>query len=354
MTTNVFFLIVIFFSSAVFAQVERNQPIKNQESRTNLQINEAENKGAQPKESDFEKAYNQSYQNRNSRTFDVKSKNELQTLAAGKLVSSPKSAEANLAAFRVGQWDLLKASYLETAYKLDPRNAEVLKDFAIYNHLIQQDAKSRTALKTLVNGKVINKDVLDYSVNALLSCPQNATLIVHAREDVLPLLFAQKILQKRTDIKVLSLDWLNSPQFKVNLQAEGYKLPISSNVNVLYLMNFLDLNSSRNLCLSLTIPKSYLQMNISNLYLTGLIFRFRKDAIDASDINRGLYLEILKMTGIENKEHPVTKNYLPFLLQLQQENSSDMSFPNVQLSEQLIQLAQKWKLEPYVQIPLEK
>ena len=122
----------------------------------------------------------------------------------------------------------------------------------------------------------------------------------------------------------------------------------------LYLMNLLDLNGNRNLCLSLTIPKSYLQKNISNLYLTGLIFRFRKDAIDASDINRALYLEVLKMNGIENKEHPVTKNYLPFLLQLQQENRSDNSFPNDLLNEQLIQLAQNWNLESYIQKSLEK
>jgi len=78
-------------------------------------------------------------------------------------------------------------------------------------------------------------------------------------------------------------------------------------------------NNTRNIALSMTIPKEYLLPIQENLFVTGLVFEYKTD-LSYQNSARNEYLwnyEFIKLiiTDASNeKERQLTANYLPMLL----------------------------------------
>jgi hypothetical protein len=255
-------------------------------------------------------------QQRTQRTYNVSQETELQGLCQQVAAESPASFESLLFYYETGQYDLTRASALLKAYEMNPLNIDVRKQMLIYNFLLNKKDETRAALIDIFNANVYPTAIQNYGVDVLKSVPQNGILITHGTEDSFGALYAERVLRKREDVTIICLDWLNSPQWRANLKAQGIKLPNSDFIDVKYLEELCHLNQNRNVALSLTIPKEYFLPMLSNLYISGLVFEYKEVPTDNSLTNEVLWRTTLEKKLIETKDHDLVLNYIPMMAQL--------------------------------------
>lgn len=283
--------------------------------------------------------------NRTRRTFTISEKNEMTQVLNQMMAMEPRNLKTLVGIYQLSQYDLTSGAAIEEAYKISPRNTDVQRKMALYCHLMNRSTQSKTLLRALVANGGLKRELTWYAKDMLLSCPQDGMLLVHAEEDALAVLYAQQILNVRTDVQVIALDWMNSPQFRQTLKAKGMRLPKGSTINVSFVRDFCALNVNQNLALSLTIPREYMSPILENLYLTGLVFRFRTDVIDVSDINSDLFVNQMRMELVKNPDHPIAANYLPFLLQLKQEQHNHPQLSESKLEAHINRIVSLLKLQ---------
>jgi hypothetical protein len=122
-------------------------------------------------------------------------------------------------------------------------------------------------------------------------------------------------------VKVISLDFLQSPQYRQALEGKGYVLPKSTKIDVGYLSQFCYLNADKELFLSVTIPRSYLEPLSKKLFPVGVTFEYTdKPAEDLPIRQENLWFEQLNKYGLTEGEErsKFAMNYIPLLLYLEQ------------------------------------
>jgi len=297
----------------------------------------------------FLNAYRSYSHSRSSRTFTASQKLELEALLQQMSLERPNDFATLYGYYQLGQHDLHRGPALEKAYELRVNDAEVRKSMAIYKYLLAQNAEAKTFVQALFAKGVYSSALGLYGADMLRSCPQNAVLVVHGQEDALALLYAQLVLQERKDVQILSLEWLNSPQFQQKLKRDAWVLPLRGSVDVAYLKALCEMNPERNMHLSFTLPKEYLEPLALKLYLRGLVFAYSEMAQDMSEENVQLYKQGLRPQLDKTKAEPFMVNYLPFLLQLQKENAQRPKLDLLQLESQIVQLARLLHVQQQVE-----
>lgn len=324
-----------FWTSSLFAQ--GNEPIKARQSNAIEQNNLQPALETQEEEElnspadlrrklnanqllgDLESEYLRLYQQLNTRTINSKQQNDLMSKYQALNQKDRESVNGLLTSYRIQQLDLNAGNLLEQAYKKSAANLEVNKEMALYNHLLGKAKTRNKHLVFLAAKKAFSEDLLLYAEHLLRSCPANATLIAHAKTDALALLYIQSIRKVRKDITVLSLDWFNSPQYTQRLKSAGYGLPSQKAVDANYLNNFLKMNASKSIALSTSISAVYLNANLNDLYLRGVVFEFSMRPLDQSDVNLDLLQNDFQSLNQTSSSFQYKHNYLPFLIQHYQE-----------------------------------
>jgi hypothetical protein len=133
----------------------------------------------------------------------------------------------------------------------------------------------------------------------------------------------QQIVQGiHPEIKLISLDLLQSETYRNGLAQAGYILPSETVINTDYLSSFCSLNNDKKLALSMTIPKDYLLPIQSFLFPVGLVFEYRKE-YSISEPSLVARNEQLWNTSLEKQNvyqyksmesNNLSSNYLPMLL----------------------------------------
>ena len=148
----------------------------------------------------------------------------------------------------------------------------------------------------------------------------NSTLITHGFEDTYGVLFNQFSHQLRSDVKVISLDFLQSPQYRKALEVKGYVLPKSTKIDVGYLSQFCYLNAEKELFLSVTIPRNYLDPLSKKLFPVGLTFQYVDAPSEDLPVRQeNLWFYQLNKYGLNEGEErsKFAMNYLPLLMYLE-------------------------------------
>jgi hypothetical protein len=146
-------------------------------------------------------------------------------------------------------------------------------------------------------------------------------LITHGVEDTYAVLYLQESKKMRIDVQVLSLDWFQNKEFREFVNSHYYELPKSNQIDINYLNQFCQLNASKKLSLSFTLPSPYFQPMKSSLYVHGLVavYSNQSDELNVIDANVNFYntfdlKRILKPTS--ERETDLSSNYLPMLITL--------------------------------------
>jgi hypothetical protein len=234
---------------------------------------------------------------------------------------SPNSWEYQLAYYLAGNYNLDRSPALEKAYQMNPENLEVQKQYVSLKLMNGDTISVQNALSLMSVNDVITLEVETYTSDVLTSCTMNSTLITHGFEDTYGALLNQFSHQQRLDVNVVSLDFMQSPQYRKALEGKGYVLPKSTKIDVGYLSQFCSLNADKALFLSVTIPRNYMDPIAKKLFPVGLTFQYtEKPAEDLPIRQETLWFEQLNKYGLTEGEErsKFAMNYIPMLLYLEQ------------------------------------
>ena len=234
---------------------------------------------------------------------------------------SPNSWEYHLAYFAAGNYNLDRSQALEKAYQLNPENLEVQKQYVSLKYMEGDTLSAQNMLSTMSLNELISLEVERYTSDVLTSCSMNSTLITHGFEDTYGTLFNQFSHQQRMDVNVVSLDFLQSPQYRITLEEKGYVLPKTTKIDVGYLSQFCYLNADKELFLSVTIPRTYFEPISKKLFPVGVTFQYANaPADDLPDRQENMWFYQLNKFGLTEGEDrsKFAMNYIPLLLYLEQ------------------------------------
>ncbi len=337
------FLFVVLFSVSVVAQTieeEKSERKKSQQSKSNAApayLNESELElDETTKGSTFSNVQSSVISNASlniQKTFD-----EIKRMSDQKTPTSQQVQKLNfelikikninqnafeyyLYNYKIGNYDFERIEDLKMAAKLQPNHPEVIKSLSAF-HYIQGDKELlKEQLSKMHSAKHFSSELTGFAEDVLNSMPDNAILLTHGEDDTYPLLIEQYINNTRQDVKVISLDHLQSEVYRNRLKNDGVRIPTGNKINTEYFKDFVSQNSE-NLVVATSLPQSYLKTVSNSISVEGLGFKVSSNqnsnaqqrkivTIYNQHIDKSLNQKI--SSGGYNK---VLSNYLPFLFEI--------------------------------------
>lgn len=255
-----------------------------------------------------------------SRTPTLEQQAEMNTAIDYYKLNAPESFEYHYFTYIAGNYNLDLIMHLEKAKELKPTNSDVIVQMAAYHTIISDTNASSKELSQLVQLGKIEADVLTYDNALLNSVSTNGVLLTHGFDDAYGSFYLQQNNNVRNDVKIVSLDLMQSKVYRDSLQKDGFQMPNSQVVDVQFFQDFCAQNQSKNLNLSLTFPKPYLQPQINQLEVQGLVYVFKNPSKNMASENQKIWKTFSLSKSFENvnteKGKQLTANYLPMLFYL--------------------------------------
>jgi hypothetical protein len=230
-------------------------------------------------------------------------------------IINAKSFEYNLLNYQVGNYDFSRIANLRAAEKQQPNNATVLKELSAYFYIMHEETVLKQYLTKLANQMIFSNDLQMYAENTLQSLPLKSILLTHGENDTYPLLIQQKIKNTRTDVEIISLDHLQSKEYRNRLKKSGFLFPKNDFIDTQFFEEFMRLNNSKNIIVAASFPRPYLAKGGKDLKSVGLGFNTSSKFDDVANVV--LYEKSLKSSINKHvnqaKEKQILGNYLPFL-----------------------------------------
>lgn len=239
--------------------------------------------------------------------------------------NDPNSFEYHYFKYVSGNYNVEWYAHLEQAKKLKPNNLDVAVQLVAYHYIMDQPIALNEQLSMLFQSGKIEPEMLVYSKHLLQSVEEGGVLITHGFDDTYSALYVQQIQKQRTDVNIISLDFLQSTYYRKKLENSGLKMPANSAVDVSFLEKLCNSNSWAKMHLSVTLPKPYLQPVVNQLSVVGLTFRYDVSKSSYLQKNEELW-ELWKTEIFSYTKEPVKKlssNYLPLLFYLRAEKKQD-------------------------------
>lgn len=176
-----------------------------------------------------------------------------------------------------GNHDLSRTASLEEAYKLQPRDGDLLRQL-IANKLISGDKPKATkyAAEWQATGQA-SIAYFNYAYNVLQSVAQNCVLITNGEFDTYPIL-QQQGKSIRTDVGILNLSLAKKSANRARIFRNlGLKLPdndSTADFNADYIGRIAAANPEKKIYLAATVSGKLLTAMQNELYVTGLAFRY--------------------------------------------------------------------------------
>jgi len=230
---------------------------------------------------------------------------------------APNSFEYHYFKYAAGNYNTELVADLNEAEKLRPRNIDVLIQKTAYNIIIDNKVTAISYLKRIYSSGKLSKSVVNYAEDILFSVPKNGTLITHGFDDFYGTYYAQSVNKTRPDVKIISLELLQSETYRKNLKKKGYQIPSSKIVDIQFFKKLCSENSSKEISVSVTTPKEYLRPIAKKLFLSGLVMMYSNSPKENFNRNEHLWNFDLKKHLVENavneKSKQLSANYLPML-----------------------------------------
>ncbi len=272
-------------------------------------------------------------QNPSSRTASKSEENQLEqsVIKMKSLVKTDKDLiEANILYYDQGNYNALRFPQLQQALQLNPSHAEGIRLW-IANSLVTGDTVSlKMAIQRARDLGHIPQEITCYSKDLLASVPEKTVLITHGTWDTYGAI-NEMMLQNRKHLEVISLDLLQSPQYRQLLSNKGFIVPLQSKVDIAYFKDFVNMNPTKKFAFSMTIPSAYLMQFESQLAPNGLVFLY-PDAMNEDQwlLNNEQFLESFSYLDCGSEpskefEH-LQGNYEPMLTTLEVLSSNKDDF----------------------------
>ncbi|TNE54602.1 MAG: hypothetical protein EP338_07220 [Bacteroidetes bacterium] len=192
----------------------------------------------------------------------------------------PNSFEYNYFKYASGNHNTDWYKYLQKAEKFKPNNTDVISLMVAYHSIEGNDQQMKNYLKRLLSSGRLEEELLVYAKHLLDGVSKGGALITHGFDDTYSVLYQQAVKGYRSDVYVISLDFIQSKQLRRTLAEKAYKVPVSMVVDVRFLKEFCEQNKGKKLFLSMTIPKPYLKAIVNDLGISGLAFEYGRESSD--------------------------------------------------------------------------
>jgi hypothetical protein len=261
----------------------------------------------------------QSSSQRTQRTPSAAQQTQMNKVVDDLEQNAPESFEFHYFKYVAGNYNVGLVDDLKKAESLRPQNSDVQIQLAAYNIIVNDPKNAKVYLEKLVKSTRLSQEVLDYAEDLLKSVPDNGTLITHGFDDTYACYYLQSVRKIRSDVRLISLDFLQSEKYRTDLKTAGYLFPEKEIIDISYLQEFCSINESKSLAISMTTPKEYLVPIQQNLFAVALVFEYHKE-LTYNNFFRNDYLwnEELTKTLIKkattDKAKQLSANYLPMLL----------------------------------------
>jgi hypothetical protein len=261
----------------------------------------------------------QSSSQRTQRTPSAAQQTQMNKVVDDLEQNAPESFEFHYFKYVAGNYNVGLVDDLKKAESLRPQNSDVQIQLAAYNIIVNDPKNAKVYLEKLVKSTRLSQEVLDYAEDLLKSVPDNGTLITHGFDDTYACYYLQSVRKIRSDVRLISLDFLQSEKYRTDLKTAGYLFPEKEIIDISYLQEFCSKNESKSLAISMTTPKEYLVPIQQNLFAVALVFEYHKE-LTYNNFFRNDYLwnEELTKTLIKkattDKAKQLSANYLPMLL----------------------------------------
>ena len=324
---------------------KKDRSLKKKAEKSVYDSYELEESAAEPKldaqsvykavESNFNINEIQSNTQRTQRTPSVAQQNEMDNAVEYFKNTSPSSFEYNYFNYSAGNHDVSREQNLIVAENLRPSNSDVHVQKAAFHIIKNEKSKAIVYVEKLIEAKRLSNSTLEYGKDLLRSVRQNGTLVTHGFDDNYAAWYAQNKFGIRKDVTLVSLDFLQSDYYRLQLKNKGYLVPQAKVVNVDFFTAFCNMNKGKNVSASLTIPKEYFAKVLPNLFVTGLVFEYHTGSFNNFSRNDELWKIELSKSLIadahDEKAKQLSSNYLPMLFQLRKVYNQRGDVKTVQL-----------------------
>jgi hypothetical protein len=194
----------------------------------------------------------------------------------------PETYEYHYISYLNGNYDPSEVNHLQRAYELRPSSVELYDDFVAHYEIVNNKLKKTEFCQKLNSSNDIHKDVMNYNYNVLMSLDPNAILITNGKNDTYPIWMWQEVKNVRKDVTVLNLDLLQVDEYRTRKLKE---LNLSSgqaieNNQTAFLKDLASRNQGKLIYLALTVSPKVVRTLQTNLYVTGLAFKYSAGAMD--------------------------------------------------------------------------
>lgn len=291
-------------------------------------VEEKKAEGTVPSQEEQYKVRFESSQMNSSRQYNRRSATpaEQTTMDAGAAFyrnNAPNSFESHFFTYLSGHYNTELYPDLKAAAEMHPENPEVQQQLAAYHIITGSPVKAVTEIKGLINNGKLTAGQLAYAEDLLLSADTGSTIVLHGFEDMFATYYVQNTSSVRTDVQLLSLDFMQSPQYREQWKTDAWKLPETNMIDTAYLESLCSGNPDKLLQLSMTLPRNYFVAIQDRLYPVGLTFCYSEELLLNFEANERLWKSTLKKELINRKFNDSGDqwgtNYLPMLLSLRRQ-----------------------------------
>jgi hypothetical protein len=338
-----FFIFALLFSFSLVAQATKSEKTENKKTRVNNtnatpeQYNEPELElDEAPTGSAFSNLQSSVISNASlniKQTLDEINKMSQQKTPTSKQVqklnyelvkiknANPNAFEYYLYNYKIGNYDFERIEDLKMAAKLQPNHPEVVKSLSAFFYIQGDTELLMQQLSKMNTGKHFSSELSSFAEDVLKSMPAKAILITHGEDDTYPLLIEQFINKTRQDVKIISLDHLQSEDYRNKLKKEGVDLPAGQNINTLFFEQLVSKNSEK-VIVATSLPKSYLNTISNSISVEGLGFKISSNLNTTSHQKKLVSIydehinEALNQKIASSGNNKLLSNYLPFLFEI--------------------------------------
>ncbi len=299
---------------AEIREVEPATPAREKESQTRF------GSAVQSSAEQFTHYETQSTYMRTQRSPSVQQQEQMDDAVRQLEKLDPKSFEYHYFKYVSGNYNIDWVNHLKSAEKLRPNNADVQTQMAAYYVITENNQLALEYLEKLVASGRLSRDAITYSRDLLRSVPAGGVLITHGFDDTYSSTYVQLKEGLRSDVQIVSLDFLQSEAYRKALREQDLKVGNDQNVDVEFLERFCAFNESKNVAISLTTPKEYLEPIVSRLYVVGLVFEYHSSSYSNVYMNDYLWNKEFDKELVNSaktvKAKQLSANYLPMMLVL--------------------------------------
>lgn len=292
----------------------------------------------------YYKAVRYSYYTKTSNDISEDQQSELNAIVneMGKYV--PNSYEFNYAKYLNGNHDIRLFGFLARAYELNSKATEIYDQFVAYYELTGNANKKTEWCKKLNESGEIPREVMELNYNMLVSLDDNAVLITHGEMDSYPAYIWQNIKKVRPDVTILYIDLLEKAEYRERkfkeLGIQVQKDPVKQKAGFVAELSQQSAQK-RPTFLAGTVAPELLKPIQSNLYLTGLAFRYSPNGFDNLPELAENWERKFKKEELSKKITPGTlaakmnMNYVPGLILLAEHLRNTGKTEKAQIAEDL-------------------